>query len=70
MNKTGTSSLHQAFLRLGLKSIHHGPGDYSSLREHLKGASAITARILELKKSGEKLLQGISEYDAYSDIAR
>lgn len=68
MNKTGTSSLHQAFLKLGLRSIHHGPGDYSSLREHLQKASAIDAQIREFKKSGEKLLQEINDYDAYSDI--
>jgi hypothetical protein len=68
MNKTGTTSLHYAFLELGLKSIHHGLPDYKTLKEHLESAHLISSQILECKKSGEKLLKYIDEYDTYSDI--
>lgn len=68
MNKTGTSSLHAAFLKLGIKSIHHGFSDYKTLREHLESASYIEKTILKNEKEDRKLLDSIDEYEAYSDI--
>jgi hypothetical protein len=68
MNKTGTSSLHSAFLKLGLKSLHHGYSEYKTLREHLDGAQLIEQKILENEKTSKNLLEHINEYDAYSDI--
>lgn len=68
MNKTGTSSLHSAFLKLGLKSLHHGYSEYKTLQEHLDGAQLIAQKIIDNEKSGKNLLEHIDEYDAYSDI--
>ena len=68
MNKTGTSSIHAAFLELDLKSLHHGHAECSTLKEHLASAQSLANMILDNHKSGKKLLKHINEYDAYSDI--
>ena len=66
--KTGTTSLHQAFLALGLKSIHHSPPGYKNTKELKDNARLINNQIEECRKKGEKLLQYIDDLDAYCDI--
>jgi hypothetical protein len=68
MNKTGTSSLHSAFLKLGLKSLHHGYSECRTLKEHLEAAQLIAKKIIDNEKANKNLLEHIDEYDAYSDI--
>ena len=72
MNKTGTNSLHWAFLELGLKSIHYNysmsEAKFKTLREYYESARSIQQQIRLCKKKGEKLLKYIDDYDAYSDI--
>jgi hypothetical protein len=56
LNKTGTSSLHEALTRIGLRSLHFG-GDESNRRVSLA------------RRQGQPLLHHFpEEYDAYSDI--
>lgn len=56
LNKTGTTSLHQACELLGLRSFHWGD------RAAFDG-------VLEAVRSGRRLLEPVGEtYDAYSDI--
>jgi hypothetical protein len=66
--KTGTTSLHRAFLKLGLKSIHHGPPNSKTIAELKQGHDRIIDRIRQFKQQGELLLKEIEEYDAYCDI--
>jgi len=68
LNKTGTRSLHEAFKRLGLRSIHHGPEPYASIDEHLLKAQALSASIDRKRREGRPLLEDVDGYDAYSDI--
>jgi Sulfotransferase domain len=48
MNKTGTSSLHQAFLALGLNSIHHGLPNCTTLKEHIDSAKVIRENVAKV----------------------
>jgi hypothetical protein len=57
LNKTGTTSLHAAFQKIGFKSVH--------FKE--KNGTDIKDLILKNWKNGNKLLEGIEQYDAYSD---
>ncbi|WP_025007224.1 sulfotransferase family protein [Marinilabilia salmonicolor] len=57
LNKTGTTSLHDAFLKLGIQSVHCNE----------KNGRHIKPIIKDNYESGNKLLQGIEHYDAYSD---
>ena len=68
LSKTGTTSLHRAFLELGLKSIHHGPPNSKTIAELKQGHDAISKQIRQCKQQGEPLLKYIAEYDAYCDI--
>ena len=68
MNKTGTRSLHKAFKLLGLRSLHHAPDGYSSVNQHVADAAAIRRQIEDAQREGRRLLEGIEEYDTYSDI--
>lgn len=68
MNKTGTISLHEALSEMGFLSIHHAPSKYSNLKEHLESAKKIREEILVRKNLGQKLLEHIDNYEAYSDI--
>lgn len=68
MNKTGTSSLHEAFMTLGLNAIHYGPASCSSLAEHLEKGREIARNMRKYKADGLPLLRDISNYDAFSDI--
>jgi hypothetical protein len=66
--KTGTTSLHRAFLELGLKSIHHGPPDSKTIAELKQGHDRLIEQIRQCKQQGELLLKYLHEYDAYCDI--
>jgi len=55
-NKTGTTSLHQAFVILGLKSVHYAC---------LKGK--INVLIEKNLRNDRPLLAGIEKFDAFSD---
>jgi hypothetical protein len=55
LNKTGTISLHQALEHLGYRSLHWGGPPVRRLIE----ANA---------EAGRPLLDGVEEFDAYSDI--
>lgn len=68
LNKTGTSSLHRAFLQLGLSSLHYGPDDYETLAEHISGARCIIERIKTNIEDETEPLQHVDDYDAYSDL--
>lgn len=68
LSKTGTTSLHRAFLELGLKSIHHGPPNYKTIAELKQGHDLIIEQMRQCKQQGEPLLKYINEYDAYCDI--
>ena len=57
LNKTGTSSLHEAFKILGLKSIHFVDGKNINIKEI----------ILDNYLKGNDILKGLEEYDAFSD---
>lgn len=56
-SKTGTSSLHQAFRHLGLKSCHHR-------HRGMTGVSLIEKSL----RLDQPLLQYMPDYDAYSDM--
>jgi hypothetical protein len=66
--KTGTTSLHRAFLALGLKSIHHGPPDSKTIAELKRGHDRLIEQMRQCKQQQEPLLKYIDEYDAYCDI--
>jgi hypothetical protein len=57
LNKTGTTSLHDAFLKLNISSVHCNE----------KNGNHIKTVIKENHEKGHKLLKGIEQYDAYSD---
>jgi hypothetical protein len=57
LNKTGTSSLHEAFKILGLKSVHWK--DNNGLN--------IKVKINENFLNGDNILNGIEKYNAFSD---
>lgn len=57
LNKTGTTSIHLALIRLGYKSLHWGGFESDS-------------KIETALRDGEPILSHLSDkYDAYSDIA-
>ncbi len=68
MNKTGTSSLHQGLLRLGLRSLHHGPTGHDSLAMHMKMAQELSRTMARHLDQDEDPLQDLPQFDAYSDI--
>lgn len=57
LNKTGTSSLHEAFKILGLKSVHFIDDEGNNIK-HV---------ILNNYKKGNNILKGLEKYDAFSD---
>lgn len=67
-NKTGTSSLHQGLKMLGLRSLHHGPDEFRQTADHLAEAQKIVRGIEAAKESGRPLLEGLEQYDAFSDV--
>lgn len=68
-NKTGTTSLHHALARLGLRSLHFGLDDYALLRVHFESARRIRDDMYQAKAGGRPMLEGYEEYDAFLDIA-
>lgn len=54
-SKCATSSIHDRFLRLGLNSAHNEGGK-------------LACRLKENLESGQYILSGIDEYDAYTDL--
>lgn len=57
LNKTGTSSLHQAFTMLDIKSVHYKGVEKTDIKE------IIQTNYL----AGNNILKGIEHYEAYSD---
>ncbi len=56
LNKTGTSSLHEAFKILGVKSVHH-----------ICEEGYLQNIMIENHNNGDKLLSKIDHYEAFSD---
>jgi hypothetical protein len=54
-NKCGTTSLYKRFTDLGLRAVHHGGGE-------------IALRMHQNRISGRFILDGVDEYDAYTDL--
>lgn len=54
-NKCGTTSLHEMFIESGLNSIHWGGGN-------------IAKKIYSNIKQNKQLLDGVDQYDCYTDI--
>lgn len=65
LSKTGTRSLHDALLLLGLRSVHWGGPD---LQTAVRRGPEIRDAIELALRAGRPLLDGIDEADAYSDI--
>lgn len=59
LNKTGTVSLHEAFLILGFSSVHFISDKGENIKEIIKNNH----------ENDEKLLKGLEEYNVYSDWA-
>ncbi len=59
LNKTGTVSLHEAFLVLGISSVHYISDKGEDIKEIIRSNH----------ENNDKLLKGIEEYKAYSDWA-
>ena len=57
LNKTGTVSLHEAFLMLGISSVHFISDKGEDIKEIIKNNH----------ENNRKLMEGIEEYRAYSD---
>lgn len=57
LNKTGTSSLHEAFKILGFKSVHFLDDKGKNIKDIIE----------ENYYNNEDILKGISHYDAFSD---
>jgi len=57
LNKTGTSSLHEAFQILGYKSVHYIESGGKSIKDIIKTNF----------DNGLNILTGIEQYDAYTD---
>lgn len=57
LNKTGTSSLHEAFKILGFKSVHFLDDKGRNIKDIIE----------ENYYNNEDILKGISHYDAFSD---
>lgn len=55
LNKTGTISLHRAFEALGFRSLHWG-------------GPATRRQIEQAMAEGRPLVEGLADYDAFSDI--
>ncbi|MFN2261928.1 MAG: sulfotransferase family protein [Psychroflexus sp.] len=60
LNKTGTSSLHEAFKILGFKSVHFIDDDGQNIKDIME----------DNFHNNEDILKGISHYDAFSDWDR
>ncbi|MDO6838801.1 sulfotransferase [Paraglaciecola chathamensis] len=57
LNKTGTSSLHDAFLILGIKSVHFKGAEDRNIKDI----------ILSNYLAGHNVLKGLEHYEAFSD---
>ena len=57
LNKTGTSSLHQAFTILGIKSVHYSGIEKTCIKDIIQN------NYLE----GHNILKGLEHYEAFSD---
>lgn len=60
LNKTGTSSLHEAFRILGLKSVHFKDDEGNNIKDIIQNNYL----------TGDNILKGLEEYDAVSDWDR
>ncbi len=60
LNKTGTSSLHEAFRILGLKSVHFMDDEGNNIKDIIQN-NYLTR---------DNIIKGLEEYDAYSDWDR
>jgi len=73
-NKTGTTSLHRALEALGFKSLSWAPlaplGSRRVLATRNDLANEVKDRIKENLRLNIPMLNGIDEYDAYSDIGK
>jgi len=58
-NKTGTTSIHNLFVKTGYRSLHY------ATKEKEKFLALVVANNFN---NGEKLLTGIENFDAYSDF--
>lgn len=68
MNKTGTTSIHEAFQILGIKSLHWSP-EHSDMNWRMETAKVIKKRLVGLIESqSDNPLKDWDEYSAYSDI--
>jgi len=72
MNKTGTKSLHYAFLRLGLRSMHHFPGTMNGVPVVGVTRAVVADRVDAEGRArigaGEGLPAELEAYDAFTDI--
>lgn len=57
LNKTGTSSLNEAFRTLGLKSVHFRDDKGKNIKEVIQNNYL----------AGDNILKGLEKYDAFSD---
>ena len=57
LNKTGTSSLHEAFSILGLKSVHFMDDEGNNIKDIIERNYLAKANIIK----------GLEKYDAFSD---
>ncbi|MEM0976169.1 MAG: sulfotransferase [Pseudomonadota bacterium] len=67
LNKTGSTSLHQAFGQLGFRSLHWAP-ENRDWRIRKRTADRIADNIRHFKDHDVPLLTLIEDYDVYSDI--
>lgn len=60
LNKTGTTTLHEAFRLLGLKSVHYLDDEGNNIKEIIENNYL----------AGDNIIKGLEGYDAFSDWDR
>ncbi|MGB5198293.1 MAG: sulfotransferase family protein [Sedimenticolaceae bacterium] len=60
LNKTGTTTLHEAFRLLGLKSVHYLDDEGNNIKEIIENNYL----------TGDNIIKGLEGYDAFSDWDR
>jgi hypothetical protein len=60
LNKTGTTSLHQAFQILGLRSVHYIDDKGNNIKEIIENNYL----------TGDNIIKGLEKYEAFSDWDR
>jgi hypothetical protein len=60
LNKTGTTSLHEAFKILGFKSVHYTDDEGNNIKEIIENNFL----------AGDNIIKGLEGYDAFSDWDR